>query len=104
LSSQISIVSNGARTVTWVAPDDVLLHRAILQVQLCTLTTDEGNKATNPSDQVNENLLIWNLGTEPLSAEVSYPIRKGQKLYFTSPAGGGACNLIYDLTSFGQNE
>jgi len=104
LSQQISIVSNGARTVTWVAPDDVVLHRAILQVQLCSLTTDENNKTAGPGDQVNENLLIWNLGTEPFSAEVSYPLRKGQKLYFTSPPGGGACNLIYDLSTFGPNE
>ena len=104
MSQNVSIVSNGARTVTWTAPADVLIHRAILQVQLTMLATEPVNKTTAPSDQVTNELLVWNLGTEPFSAEISYPVRKGQNLYFTSPAGGGACNLIFDLTDFGPNE
>ena len=71
--------------------------RAILQVQLSSLTTDPTQRTTSPADQINENLLLWNLGAaEPFSVDLSYPIQKGQTLFFTCPAGGGACNLFLE--------
>jgi hypothetical protein len=82
----------------------VIIHRVILQVQLSLLATEPVNKTTAPSDQVTNELIVWNLSTDPLSAEISYGVRKGQNLYFTSPAGGGVCNLIFDLTDFGSGE
>jgi hypothetical protein len=104
VSQSVAIISNGARTVTWTAQEDLVLQRAVLQVAATTLATEPVNKTSSVSDQITNELLIWNVSTEPCSVELSYPIRKGQNLYFTSPAGGGVCNLIFDPTAFGPDE